>query len=140
MLRVMREFDGAPSSDRPMPPAGTKIGRFEARLRAGEFAVVCEMSPPRGASLDPMRKKAAVVRDWVDAVLVTDGQGAQVRMAGWAGCLAVMTEGVEPVLQVQGRDRNRLAIQADLLGAAGAGIPNVLLQSGDPASAGEQPE
>jgi methylenetetrahydrofolate reductase (NADPH) len=120
--------------------AAQNSGRLESRLRAGEFAIVCEMSPPRGASIAPLRRKAALVRDWVDAAVVTDGQGAQVRMAAWAGCLAVMSSGVEAVMLLQGRDRNRLAIQADLLGAAGAGIPNVLLQTGDHAAAGDQPE
>lgn len=123
-----------PPSSRPQP------GRLETRLRAGAFAVVCELSPPRGASLAPLRQKAARVRPFVDAALVTDGQGAQVRMAGWAGAVALLSEGLEPVLLVQGRDRNRLAIQADLLGAAGIGIPNLLFQSGDPAAAGDQPD
>ena len=135
----MREFEAQPSADRPSPSA-SRVGRLESRLRAGEFALVCEMSPPRGASIAPLRRKAALVRDWVDAAVVTDGQGAQVRMAGWAGCLAVMSSDVEPVMLLQGRDRNRLAIQADLLGAAGASIPNVLMQTGDHASAGDQPE
>jgi methylenetetrahydrofolate reductase (NADPH) len=115
-------------------------GRLEARLRAGEFALVCEMSPPRGASIAPLRRKARLVRDWVDAAVVTDGQGAQVRMAGWAGALAVQAEGVEPVMLLQGRDRNRIALQADLLGAAGAGMPNVIMQTGDHAVAGDQPD
>lgn len=79
------------------------------------------------------------MRDWVDAAVVTDGQGAQVRMAAWAGCLAIKAEGVDPVMLVQCRDRNRIAIQSDLLGAAAAGIANVLLQTGDPASAGDEP-
>jgi methylenetetrahydrofolate reductase (NADPH) len=61
-------------------------------------------------------------------------------MAGWAGALAVQAEGVEPVMLLQGRDRNRLALQADLLGAAGAGIPNVIMQTGDRATAGDEPE
>lgn len=135
----MREFDSArppATSELPAP----RFGRLEARLRAGEFAVVCEMSPPRGASIEPLRAKAKLVRGLVDAAVVTDGQGAQVRMAGWAGCLAVQAEGVEPIMLLQGRDRNRLAIQADLLGAGGLGISNVLLQSGDRANAGDQPE
>ncbi|MGE0059739.1 MAG: methylenetetrahydrofolate reductase [Dehalococcoidia bacterium] len=136
----MCEFDSQPSSDQPSKPPRSQPGRLEARLRASEFAVVCEMSPPRGASIEPLRRKAALVEGWVDAAVVTDGQGAQTRMAGWAGCLAVKAEGVEPVMLLQGRDRNRLALQADLLGAAGASIPNVLLQTGDHAAAGDHPE
>jgi methylenetetrahydrofolate reductase (NADPH) len=98
------------------------------------------MSPPRGASIAPLRRKAKLVRDYVDAAVITDGQGAQVRMAGWAGAVALLSEGVEPVFLVQGRDRNRIAIQADLLGAAGLGVPNVIFQTGDHATAGDQPE
>ena len=136
----MREFDAQPAADRPISSVEPTAGRLETRLRGGGFGVVCEMSPPRSASIEPLRRKAALVRDWVDAAVVTDGQGAQVRMAGWAGCLAMQNEGVEPVMLLQARDRNRLAVQADLLGAAGAGLANVLLQSGDHASAGDQPE
>jgi len=136
----MREFDSSPAADRPVAASAPAVGRLETRLRAGEFAVACEISPPRGASIEPLRRKAALVRDWVDAALVTDGQGAQVRMAAWAGCLAMQSEGVEAVMLLQCRDRNRLAIQADLLGAAGSGIPSVLLQTGDRATAGEEPE
>jgi len=133
----MREFE------EPHPPGTSEprraMGHLEARLRAGEFATVCELSPPRGASLEPLRRKARLVRGCVDAGLVTDGQGAQVRMAAWAGCLALQAEGVEPAMLLQARDRNRLAIQADLLGAAGSAIPNVVLQTGDRAAAGDQP-
>jgi len=76
----------------------------------------------------------------VDAVNLTDNPSATVHLASWAASLVVQSEGVEPVLQLQCRDRNRLALQADLLGAAAMGIPNVLLLSGDHTSFGDQPE
>src|SRR5947207_4407403 len=97
-------------------PAGE--GRLQEVLSADKFAVTFEISPPRGANLAGMRRRARLVRDWVDAVNVTDGQGAQLRVPSWAGCLALLDEGVEPVMQLQCRDRNRIALQSDLLGAA----------------------
>jgi methylenetetrahydrofolate reductase (NADPH) len=86
------------------------------------------------------RRAALSVRDWVDAANVTDNQSAYARMAGWAGCVALQQEGVEPVMQLQCRDRNRIALQAELLGAAGVGIPNVLLLTGDHQRFGDHPE
>jgi methylenetetrahydrofolate reductase (NADPH) len=81
-----------------------------------------------------------LVRDWVDAVNVTDGQSAVVRMASWAGSVIAMSEGLEPVMQLQCRDRNRIALQADLLGASAMGIPNVLLLTGDHMRFGDHPD
>src|SRR5437870_9555451 len=104
-------------------------GRLRETLTAGKFGVTYEISPPRGASLAGMRRRARAVRDWVDAINVTDGQGAQLRVASWAGCWALLEEGLEPVMQLQCRDRNRIALQSDLLGAAAVHIPNVLLMT-----------
>src|SRR6266542_6938246 len=115
-------------------------GRLRETLMAGKFAVTFEISPPRGASRARMRRQARAVRDWVDAANVTDGQGAQLRVASWAGCWALIEEGVEPVMQLQCRDRNRIALQSDLLGAAAVDIPNVLLMTGDDQRFGDQPE
>src|SRR5205085_4240146 len=86
------------------------------------------------------RRKARLLRDWIDAANVTDSQSAVVRMPSWAGCLVTMQEGVEPVMQLQCRDRNRIALQADLLGAGALGIPNVLLLTGDHQRFGDQPD
>ena len=81
-----------------------------------------------------------MLRDWIDAANVTDGQSAVARMASWAGCLVAMQEGVEPVMQLQCRDRNRIALQADLLGAGAVGMPNVLLLTGDHPRFGDHPD
>src|SRR6202044_469604 len=76
-------------------------------------------------------RKVAALRDWVSAVNITDNQGASVRLASWAGSLAALAAGVEPVMQVTCRDRNRIALQSDLLGASALGIPNILIMTGD---------
>jgi methylenetetrahydrofolate reductase (NADPH) len=81
-----------------------------------------------------------MLREWIDAANVTDNQSAVVRMATWAGSLVVKQEGVEPVMQLQCRDRNRIALQSDLLGAAALEIPNVLLLTGDHPRFGDHPE
>jgi len=87
------------------------------RLASGGFAVTAEISPPRGAGTGPIKQTAALLRDWVDAVNVTDNQGSHVRLASWAGSLAALAAGLEPVMQMTCRDRNRIALQSDLLGA-----------------------
>ena len=113
---------------------------LHAVLRSGRFAVTAELGPPRSASLAPIRRKAKLLHDWVDAANVTDGQSAVVRLASWAGCLVAMQESVEPVMQLQCRDRNRIALQSDLLAAAAMGIPNVLLLTGDHPRFGDHPD
>jgi methylenetetrahydrofolate reductase (NADPH) len=109
------------------------------RLASGSFAVTAEISPPRGASTDPITKAAALLRDWVDAVNVTDNQGSNVRLASWAGSLAALAAGLEPVMQMTCRDRNRIALQSDLLGASALGIRNVLVMTGDHPKFGDHP-
>jgi len=113
---------------------------LQAVLQRGRFAVTAEIGPPRGANVGPVRRKAKMLRDWIDAANVTDNQSAVVRMASWAGCLVLKQEGVEPVMQLQCRDRNRIALQSDLLGAAALEIPNVLLLTGDHPRFGDHPD
>jgi methylenetetrahydrofolate reductase (NADPH) len=113
---------------------------LQAVLQRGRFAITAEIGPPRGANIAPIRRKARLLRDWVDAANVTDSQSAVVRMPSWAGCLVAMQEGVEPVMQLQCRDRNRIALQSDLLGAAALEIPNVLLLTGDHPRFGDHPD
>ena len=102
--------------------------------------VTAELGPPRDANPDAITRKAGFLRGWVDAVNITDNAGAHVRMASWAGSLLAAQAGVEPVMQVTCRDRNRLALQGDLLGAASLGIHNILILGGDDPKAGDQPE
>jgi methylenetetrahydrofolate reductase (NADPH) len=116
----------------PHPP-----GSLRARLESGGFAVTAEIGPPRGADADAIRRTARSLRGWVDAVNLTDNQGSNVRLASWAGCVAALAAGTEPVMQLTCRDRNRIALQSDLLGAAAVGVPNVLLLTGDHPGAGD---
>ena len=112
--------------------------RLERVLSDGGFAVTAEIAPP--GSSDPMdvRRTAALFRDSTDACNVTDCQRAMVRMSALAAAVLAMQEGVEPVLQLVLRDRNRIALQADLLGAAAVGVRNVLCLRGDPPHVGNE--
>ncbi len=112
---------------------------LRARLGSGEFAVTAELVPPRGADPGALLRKAELLRGWVDAVNITDNAGAHLRMASWAGSLLVARAGIEPVMQLTCRDRNRLALQSDLLAASAMGIPNVLLMTGDHPKFGDDP-
>jgi methylenetetrahydrofolate reductase (NADPH) len=109
------------------------------RLASGGFAVTAEISPPRGASTESIERTAAALKDWVDAVNVTDNQGSNVRLASWAGSLAVKQAGLDPIMQMTCRDRNRIALQSDLLGASALGIRNVLVMTGDHPKFGDHP-
>jgi methylenetetrahydrofolate reductase (NADPH) len=109
------------------------------RLAAGSFAVTAEISPPRGASTEAVTEAAKQIRDWVDAVNITDNQGSNVRLASWAGSLAALGAGLEPVMQMTCRDRNRIALQSDLLGACALGIRNILVMTGDHPKFGDHP-
>jgi methylenetetrahydrofolate reductase (NADPH) len=108
-------------------------------LKDGHFAVAAELSPPRGVDLDAIQMDARTLKDYADAVNVTDNQAASVRMASIPVSGLLVGQGVEPVAQMTCRDRNRLAIQADLLGAAAVGVRNVLCLSGDHGRWGDHP-
>jgi methylenetetrahydrofolate reductase (NADPH) len=113
--------------------------RLQEALDSGRFAITAEVTPPRGG--DPARtlEAARALRGWVDAVNVTDGSRAVMRMSSLAVCCLLQREGIEPVLQMACRDRNRIALQADLLGAHALGLRNLLCLTGDPVRAGDQP-
>jgi methylenetetrahydrofolate reductase (NADPH) len=104
---------------------------FQRRLAAGEFAVTAEIGPPRGADTAPVARTAALLRGWVDAVNITDNQSAAVRLSSLAGSVAALAAGVEPIMQLTCRDRNRIALQSELLSASALGVPNVLIMGGD---------
>ncbi len=112
---------------------------LEKVLTAGHFAFTGELGPPRGAHAEEVRKKAAHLKGCVDSVNITDNQTAVVRMASWAASLLLIQEGLEPNYQMVCRDRNRLAMQADILGAYALGIRNMLCLSGDHCQFGDHP-
>lgn len=109
-------------------------------LEAGHFAVAAELSPPRGVNLDSIARDAALLKGYADAVNVTDNQAGSVRMSSIAVSALLIQHGVEPVVQMTCRDRNRLGIQADLLGAAALGARNLLCLSGDHGKWGDHPQ
>jgi len=116
------------------------ISRLKRVLEKGDFAVTSECGPPKGADPQVIARKAELLRGKVDSVNVTDNQTAIVRMSSLAACSLVKAEGLDPVLQMVVRDRNRIALQSDILGASAIGIRNVLCLSGDHQSFGNQPE
>ncbi len=105
--------------------------KLEKLLEKGEFVVTSECGPPRGADADIIRKKGALLKDAVDAVNVTDNQTSVVRMSSISACIILKQMGMEPIMQMVTRDRNRIAIQSDILGAAALGVNNILCLSGD---------
>ena len=114
------------------------MGLREA-LASGRFAITAEVTPPRGADPSRTLEAAALLAPLVDAVNITDGSRAVMRMSSLAVCRLLLDLGIEPVLQLTCRDRNQIALQADLLGAHALGIRNVLCLTGDPVRAGDQP-
>ena len=125
--------DGAPMTS---PPPSS----LRSSLESAQATVTAEVGPPRGADPEAVRRKVEPLRGWVDAVNITDGQGAHARLSNWAGSLLALAAGVEPVMQVTCRDRNRIALQSDLLSAAALGIPNVVLMTGDHPRFGDHPD
>ncbi|MEZ4549830.1 MAG: methylenetetrahydrofolate reductase [Desulfobacterales bacterium] len=114
--------------------------QLERILTAGHFAFTGELGPPRGANIEAIRKKAAPLKGMVDSVNITDNQTAVVRMSSWAASLFAIEEGLEPNFQMVCRDRNRLAMQGDILGAYAHGIRNMLCLSGDHQQFGDHPQ
>ena len=112
---------------------------LERVLEAGHFAVTGELGPPPSADPEVIRKKAKFLKGNVDAFNVTDGQTAVVRMASWAAALLGKEEGLEPIVQMTCRDRNRIALQMDVLGIAALGINNMLCLTGDHQKFGNHP-
>src|SRR5882724_10949793 len=113
---------------------------LQARLRSGQFAITAEITPP--VSTDPAEflRRAMPLKGLATAVNVTDGAGAKVHLSSLAAAHFLVQSGIEPIFQMTCRDRNRLALQGDLLGAAALGIRNVLILAGDDPKAGDQPE
>ncbi len=117
-----------------------EMSRLRKVLKGGGFAVTAECGPPKGADPEAVLRKGDLLKGKVDAVNVTDNQTAIVRMSSLAACTLLKSAGLDPVLQVVVRDRNRIALQSDILGASALGIRNVLCLSGDHQSFGNQPQ
>ncbi len=113
---------------------------LEKVLKAGHFAFTGECGPPKGANVAHLKEKAAHLKGVVDSVNLTDNQTAVVRMSSWAAATILLQEGIEPNFQLVCRDRNRLAIQSDILGVYAMGVRNMLCLSGDHQSFGNHPE
>jgi methylenetetrahydrofolate reductase (NADPH) len=105
--------------------------KLEKILAAGHLAVTSECGPPRGSDPEVIKKKGELLKDYVDAINVTDNQTSVTRLSSLAACIHLKLMGVEPVLQMVTRDRNRIALQSDILGAASFDINNILCLSGD---------
>lgn len=115
------------------------MSRLAEQLAAGCFVVTAEIAPPKGTDISRALAKARLMKG-LAAVNVTDNQGANMRLSPLALSALLLREGVEPILQLTCRDRNRMALQSDLLGAAALGIENLLLLSGDHACFGDHPQ
>jgi 5,10-methylenetetrahydrofolate reductase len=119
---------------------GYKSGStLEKILTAGKFAATAELGPPKNADAEVIRKKAKLLKGYCDGVNITDNQTAIVRMSSIAAAALAVQEGLEPIMQVTCRDRNRLAMQSDMLGAYALGVRNLLALSGDHQQFGNHP-
>lgn len=116
------------------------VNRFSEILARGDFAVTAELNPPKGADLAPLLARADSLRGSVDAFNLTDSAGANMSMSPIAAAHLMADAGLEAILQITGRDRNRIALQADLLAAAALGVQSVLCMSGDPPGRGDHPD
>jgi methylenetetrahydrofolate reductase (NADPH) len=113
---------------------------FAERLQAGRFVMTAEVTPPVSCSAQDLLRKATPLRGLADAVNVTDGAGARAHMSALAAAAILIEAGIEPILQITCRDKNRIALQSELMGAAALGVGNVLMLTGDDPKAGDQPE
>jgi methylenetetrahydrofolate reductase (NADPH) len=127
---------GAPESLRLNPAAS----QLQQRLEEGRFVVTTELVPPVSADASQFIAKAMPLKGLATAVNVTDGAGAKAHLSCMVASYLLLQNGVEPILQMTCRDRNRLALQSDLIGAAALGLKNILVLSGDDPKAGDQPD
>jgi methylenetetrahydrofolate reductase (NADPH) len=116
------------------------MASFAEAIDSGRFLVTAELNPPKGTDLTDLLRKAERLRGWVDAFNLTDSASAIMTMAPIAAASVLKEHGFEPILQITGRDRNRIAIQGDMLAASALGVPAVLCMGGDPPGAGDHPD
>lgn len=130
------------NSGGPLPKKSGHIsnGRLERVLKAGHFAITTELAPPDSALAEDVYERAQIFDGYVDGMNATDGSGANCHMSSVAMCALLTGVGYSPVMQIACRDRNRIAIQGDVLGAAAMGVSNVLCLTGDGVQVGDQPE
>lgn len=131
-LNVQEDFD-------IVPEGHSSRGRLERILRRGEFAITAELNPPDSADPNEVYERGAVFDGWVDGINATDGSGANCHMSSVGICALLTRVGYAPIMQISCRDRNRIAIQGDVLGAAAMGVSNILCLTGDGVQAGDQP-
>ena len=136
------KFDDEPVPGYPLPilPGHTSPGRLERVLRAGAFAVTTELDPPDSADPEDVYKRARIFDGYADAINATDGSGANCHMSSLAVCALLTRIGYAPVMQISCRDKNRIAIQGDILGGAAMGVANMLCLSGDGVQSGDHPQ
>ena len=139
-IKINPEYVYHPGNPLPEIEGHVSRGRFERVLKRGEFAVTTELAPPDSADRTEVFHEAAMFDHAVDAINATDGSGANCHMSSVAVCALLAHIGYSPILQISCRDKNRIAIQGDILGAAAMGVCNVLALTGDDVSAGDQPE
>jgi methylenetetrahydrofolate reductase (NADPH) len=118
----------------------TALSSFRSAARSGEFLVTAEVCPPKGGNPEHMLKMAATLKGRVHAVNITDGSRAVLRMTPLVASAILLQNGIEPICQFACRDRNRIGLQADLMGAHALGIQNILALTGDPVKAGDHPD
>ncbi len=135
-------FDDEPVPGYPLPilPGHTSPGRLERVLRSGVFAITAELDPPDSADPEDVFRRARVFDGYVDAINATDGSGANCHMSSLAVCSLLTRVGYAPVMQISCRDKNRIAIQGDILGGAAMGVCNMLCLTGDGVQAGDHPQ
>jgi len=124
----------------PLEPGHSSPGRIEKLLRAGEFTVTAELSPPDSSDPEEVFEKARIFDGSVDAMNATDGSGANCHMSSVAVCAILRRANYSAIMQVSCRDRNRIAIQGDVLGAAAIGVASILCLTGDGVQAGDHPQ
>lgn len=122
------------------PITPVKVSSFRAAARNGEFLVTAEVCPPKGGNPQHMLQMAATLKGRVHAVNITDGSRAVLRMSPLVASAILLQNGIEPICQFACRDRNRIGLQADLMGAHALGIQNILALTGDPVKAGDHPD
>jgi methylenetetrahydrofolate reductase (NADPH) len=136
------KFEDEPVPGYPLPilPGHVSPGRLERVLRSGAFAVTTELDPPDSADPEEVFKRARIFDGVADAINATDGSGANCHMSSLAVCALLTRIGYAPVMQISCRDKNRIAIQGDILGGAAMGVANMLCLSGDGVQSGDHPQ